>query len=191
MLAGDDSISVTGDFVCGERYELIRDLTHNCYLVEDPVGDVVALVPLSGGRDVVTSQGRFRIAIQHHRGQWRVEASLPGFRAPLGAARPSSWPRTYRVRCSSGPRYRLRQALLGGAWKLRAGRRRVAIIRTNGGFDPVDPVQSQRRPRRKVGSLETRSASEAPAPQFGLILALALETVRAHGARRKVPSAGY
>lgn len=191
MLAGDYPIAVTGDFASGERYALVRDLTHNCYLVEDRSGDVVALVPLSANRDTVISQGRFRIASAQLRRSWRVEASRAGFRAPVATARPTRWPRRYRLWCDPGRRYGLRRSRLGGTWKLRAGLRRVALIRLTGGLGAVDERQSERQPRRKIGSLVTLSASANPAPQLGLLLTLALETVRADGATSGAPSVGY
>ena len=191
MPGADYSIAVTGDFAFGERYALIRDLPHNCYLVEDRSGDVVALVPLSANRETVIGQGRFRITIARLRRGWRLEASRAGFRAPVATARPTRWPGRYRLWCDPGLRYGLRRSRLGGNWKLRAGLRRVALIRMTGGLGAIDDRRSQRQLRRNIGSLVTRSGPADPVPQLGLLLTLALETVRADGAASGAPSVEY
>ena len=191
MLAGELSITVTGDFASGEHYFLIRDLIHNCYVVEDRSGQVVALVPLSGNRDILLSQGRFRITLAPVRRSWRLEASRSGFRAPVVTARPSRLRRRYRLWCDPGRRYGLRRSRLGGSWKLRAGLRRVAVIRMTGELGAIDERRSERRPRRQIGSLVTRSARADPGPRLGLLLTLALETVRADGATPRTPLAEY
>jgi hypothetical protein len=165
---------LTGEFAASQTFTVIQDVASDRYVVHDTSLRRVALLPrhLGRGEEVLTRAGRWRIAPERARLGWAVIARTVPDGTVVARSSPRSLPNTaYRLSLAPDVSSQLTRRPLASVWTLRIGRRRIATLR----FDRSWLYRPSSAP---AGSISTY-ASAIGDPPLALLLALALETIKA------------
>ncbi len=165
---------LTSEFAASQTFTVSQDIASDCYVVHDASLRRVAMLPrhLRRGEEVLTRAGRWRIAPERTRLGWAVIARTVPDGNIVGRSSPRSLPNTtYKLSLVPDVSCQLTRRPLASVWTLRIARRRIATLR----FDPSWLYRPSSVP---AGSVSTH-ASAIGDPPLALLLALALETIRA------------
>ncbi len=166
---------LTGEFAASQTFAVIPDVASDRYVVQDASLRRVALLPREVGRgeEVLTRAGRWRIAPERTRFGWAVIARTVPDGSVVARASPRSWLNTaYKLSLAPDVRCQLTRRPLASVWTLRIAQRRIASVR----FDPSWLIE---RPSSVPAGSISIYASAIGDPPLALLLALALETIRA------------
>jgi hypothetical protein len=175
--ASPGPVSPTGDFAYGKRFDIIRELPNERYVVADEADRPVAFLPWGVGGEVRARAASWTIAVERRKLSWAIVAySVHG--AEVGGAAQKLVPNAYKLWLRPDELLTLTKNPIRRRWKLSTGHRApLARFDIKRGYGQ-SPNISRNRPRMNVGSVETADY-KLETTNLVLPIVLALEMIKA------------